>query len=148
MPAAFTLDASFFLNVFDPLEAGHPASRDLLNRLQAISASIVVPTLVLPEVAGAASRARGDAIAGQRYATELVRLPNIEFVSLDTGLAHQAAYIAATHRLRGADAVYAAVAQRFAAVLVTRDRQQRERLAPVVTIRSPEEALAEDLGSS
>jgi len=64
VPAAFTLDASFFLNVFVPLEAGHPASRELFKLLQEISASIVVPTLVLPEVAGAASRNRGDAIAG------------------------------------------------------------------------------------
>jgi predicted nucleic acid-binding protein len=64
-------------------------------------------------------------------------------VSLDETLAQQAADVAAQHRLRGSDAVYAAVALRFGSTLVTLDREQRERVADVVTSRLPAETLGE-----
>jgi predicted nucleic acid-binding protein len=63
-------------------------------------------------------------------------------VPLGPAVAQQAADLAATHRLRGSDAVYAAVALRVGATLVTRDREQRERLNAVLTARYPEEGLA------
>ena len=55
----------------------------------------------------------------------------------------QHAAAAAQYRLRGSDAVYAAVALRFGSVLVTLDREQRERLEEIVTSRYPTEILAE-----
>jgi predicted nucleic acid-binding protein len=45
------------------------------------------------------------------------------------------------HRLRGADAVYAAIARRYATTLVTRDEQQRQRASDVVPCLTPQEAL-------
>jgi len=59
------------------------------------------------------------------------------FVPLDNDLAEAAAKIAAAHRLRGSDAVYVAVAQRFDAVLVTLDAEQARRAEAVVPVRSP-----------
>jgi predicted nucleic acid-binding protein len=58
-------------------------------------------------------------------------------------LAQQAVDVAAQHRLRGSDAVYAAVALRFGCTLVTLDREQRERVGQVLTARYPVEVLAE-----
>jgi predicted nucleic acid-binding protein len=60
---------------------------------------------------------------------------------LDESLADRAADLAATARLRGADAVYAAVAQQYGTVLVTLDRQQLERLPPVVKTARPADVL-------
>lgn len=54
----------------------------------------------------------------------------------------RSAEIASGQRLRGADAVYTAVAERFGSLLVTLDREQRERAAPLVGTRTPAEALA------
>jgi predicted nucleic acid-binding protein len=141
----FTLDASVFLNAFNPAEPGHDGSAALLAHLQQVAAPIVAPTLALPEVAGVISRVHGDAVLAQQFAGELSRLPNLQLVPLDGILAQQAVELAANNKLRGADAVYAAVARRFAAVLVTRDREQRERLGAVMTTRSPEEALDEEM---
>ena len=62
---------------------------------------------------------------------------------LHTALAQQAADVAAQYRLRGSDAVYAAVALRFGSTLVTLDREQRERVSAVLTTRYPAEVLAE-----
>jgi predicted nucleic acid-binding protein len=62
---------------------------------------------------------------------------------VDERLAEQAAGIAAQHRLRGSDAVYAAVALRFGSTLVTLDEEQRRRIAEVIPTRLPGQALGE-----
>lgn len=62
-------------------------------------------------------------------------------MSLDEALADRAADLAATARLRGADAVYAAVAQQYGTTLVTLDRRQLERLPPLVKIARPADVL-------
>jgi len=143
MASVYTIDASVFLNAFNPYEVGHEESHGLLARLQEQSAPIIVPTLLLPEVAAAVSRGREDQDLAREFAATLVRLPHLVLVPLDTALAQQAADVAAQYRLRGSDAVYAAVALRFGSTLVTLDREQRERVADALTTRYPAEALAE-----
>ena len=142
MASTYTVDASVFLNAFNPYEAGHEDSHRLLARLQQQAVPIIVPTLLLPEVAAAISRGREDEELARGFAAALERLPHLVWVPLDTTLAHQAAGVAAQFRLRGSDAVYAAVALRFGATLVTLDREQRERVAEVLAARTPAEALA------
>lgn len=51
------------------------------------------------------------------------RLPNLTLVSLDTTLAEQALQLAAQQGLRGADAVYAAVALKTGYTLVSLDKE-------------------------
>lgn len=46
--------------------------------------------------------------------------------------------IAAEHLLRGADAVYAAVAAIHNCALITLDREQLNRLAPLVRVFTPD----------
>jgi hypothetical protein len=53
MASTFTVDASVFLNAFNPYEAGHEESHRLLGHLQAQAWPVIVPTLLLPEVAAA-----------------------------------------------------------------------------------------------
>lgn len=141
MPAAstFTLDASVLLNAFHPHEEGHAESRLCLARLEAAAVPIVVPNLLRVEVAAAVARGGGDAGRARRFAETLLRLPHLVVVPLDDRLAASAAGLAADHRLRGADAVYGAVAVRFGSALVSRDREQRERLAGVVRTYEPGE---------
>ncbi len=143
MAGAFTVDASVFLNAFNEHEAGHADSRRVLEALRAKSLPIVVPTLILPEVAATVARGGGDVALATEFATALGRLPHLVLVALDAPLARQSARVAAQQRLRGSDAVYAAVALRFGSTLVTLDREQRRRTAPLVKARSPKEALRE-----
>ena len=56
---------------------------------------------------------------------------------LDENLADFASEVAANNRLRGSDAVYAAVVLRFGTELVTLDKEQLDRLPKVLSIRSP-----------
>jgi predicted nucleic acid-binding protein len=76
-----------------------------------------------------------------QYVNAISALPHLTLVSLTTTVARQAASLAATHRLRGADAVYVAVARRYGTTLISRDDEQRPRGATVVVCQTPEEAL-------
>lgn len=143
MAATYTVDASVFLSAFNPREPGHEESQRLLALMRDSATPIVVPTLLLPEVAAAVGRGQGDADLARRFSAALSRLPHLVLVSLDIVLAEQSADLAARYRLRGSDAVYAAVALRFGSTLVTLDRQQRERVANAVAARWPREALEE-----
>jgi predicted nucleic acid-binding protein len=141
--SVYTIDASVFLNAFNPYEAGHEESHRLLTQFQEQATPIIAPTLLLPEVAAAVSRGREDENLAREFAIALSRLPHLVLVPLDMALAQQATDLAARYRLRGNDAVYAAVALRFGSTLVTLDREQRERVAEVLTARYPAEVLAE-----
>lgn len=143
MTGTYTVDASVFVNGFNPYEVGHEESHRLLALLQEQAAPIVVPTLLLPEVAAAIGRGRQDTALAREFATALGHLPHLVLIPLDTTLAQQAADVAAQYRLRGSDAVYAAVALRFGSTLITLDREQRERVAGVLITRYPAEALTE-----
>ena len=142
MTRPYTIDASVFLNAFNPAEAGHAESNQLLALLRAQTLPIIVPTLILPDVAATISRVHGDAGLARKFANQLSRLPNLMLITLDLVLAQQAAEVAAQHRLRGSDAVYAAVALRFGTVLVTLDREQHDRVTSVMTTYYPSEAIA------
>lgn len=141
MAALYTVDASVFLSAFNPREPGHDESQRLLDRMQRDAKPIVVPTLLLPEVAAAIGRGHGDPVLAQQFAMTLKQLPHLLWIPLDSVLADQAADLAAQRRLRGSDAVYAAVSRRFGSTLVTLDKQQRERVAGAVATLTPAEAL-------
>jgi predicted nucleic acid-binding protein len=143
MPGPYTVDASVFLNAFQPIEVGQPDSQRFLAFLQAEAIPIIVPTFLLPEVAATIARGHQDAEMARRFVAALIRLPHLVLVSLDTTLARQSVDIAARHRLRGSDAVYAATALRFGTTLVTLDIEQRERVSTVLKTRSPADALQE-----
>lgn len=137
MPGPVTVDASVFMNAFNPYEAGHELSRAALQRLQAEGTPMVEPTLLLPEVASAARRGRGDPALAVEFARNLAVLPQLVLIPLDENLARQAADVAAVHGLRESDAVYAAVALRFGASMLTLDLQQQARMPAVVPTSTP-----------
>lgn len=137
MATTFTVDASVFLNAFNPYEDRHEESRGFLALAQERALPIIVPALLLPELAATVSRGRGDAELARQFSDAVSRLAHLVIVPLDVTLARQAASIAADCRLRGSDAVYAAVALRFGAALVSLDRKQLERLSDTLHTHSP-----------
>lgn len=137
----YTVDASVFVNAFNPNEEGHAASLRILSAIQERGDPVIVPTLLVTEIAAAVARATDDGAGALQYATATAALPHLTLVSLTVAVARQAADLAATYRLRGADAVYVAVARRYGTTIVSRDDEQRTRGAAVVTCQTPEEAL-------
>jgi len=138
----YTLDASVWLNADSPSEPHHSHSRALLDRIAALNETVVVPTLLLVEVAGVLSRTRGDSSLASQYANAMRKLPFIQWVPLDDAMAAQAMVIASQNGLRGADAVYAAVALANGCTLVSLAREHLTRLPAILRTLTPEDALA------
>jgi predicted nucleic acid-binding protein len=139
----YTLDANIFARDADPADPLHITCRDLLEALDKQQRPIIVPNLILAEVAATISRTRRDPIRGRLTAQAITALDHVQLVPLEDALAQAAAELAADRALRGADAVYVAVARKHGCTLVSLDREQRERAAPVVRVLTPDEALAE-----
>ncbi|NCC36092.1 MAG: PIN domain-containing protein [Chloroflexia bacterium] len=139
----YTLDANIFVRDASPNDPEHATCHALIAQLYQRTTTIVVPFLVLPEIAGALSRSFRDPMRARLEVDLLRDLRHIQFVPLDATITHEAAELAADRALRGADAVYVAVARRYGCALVTLDREQRERAALVVRTLTPTEALAE-----
>jgi predicted nucleic acid-binding protein len=137
MNSPVTIDASVFVSAFMPAEPAHQASRQFMGGVRREGIPIIVPFLVLPEISAALARSYGKPEAAKTFVMELGGLPHITFVNLDKGVADLAADIAAKHRLRGSDAVYAAVAFRFGTELITLDREQLDRLPKLLSVRKP-----------
>jgi predicted nucleic acid-binding protein len=138
----YTLDANIFIRDLDPYDSEHKTCHTLLAHLVQGAIEIVIPLLVLAEVAGTVSRTRRDPIRARLAADAIRALPHISLIPLDESLAQDAANIAADYALRGADAVYVAIAYRYNCTLVSLDREQRERSAALIVARTPAEILA------
>ncbi len=141
MNSPVTTDASVFVSAFSPAESAHGDSKAFMTKIRDMAAPIIVPTLVLPEIAATISRGQGKPELGIAFALELLNFPNLVLVNVDESTAKLAAETAAYHRLRGSDAVYAAVALRFGSLLVTLDTEQGERLKDILSVYSPSQAL-------
>jgi predicted nucleic acid-binding protein len=137
MNSPVTIDASVFVSAFTPTEPAHQASKSLMLKIREQSTPIIVPVLVLPEISAALSRGQGKPELGKAFVQELRGFPNTTFINVDETVATLAVDIAATNRLRGSDAIYAAVALRFGTELVTLDKEQLDRLPNVLSVRSP-----------
>jgi predicted nucleic acid-binding protein len=137
-----TVDASVFVTAVRVTEAQHAVSRSFLERLNAGQVPIYCPVLAVPESAAAVARRTGDAGLAEEVVAIIETLPRLCFVDLDLAAAKQAASIAIAHRLRGADAVYAAVAQAFGTELVTWDTEMLDRARAVVPTMTPADWLA------
>jgi predicted nucleic acid-binding protein len=139
----YVIDASVHVADARPQEPHHAQARALLARVAAEDHPVYLPEIVLAEVAAAISRGLRRIDLAAALVAALRRVPQFQFVPVDSALGDLAAEIAAQYRIRGCDAVYVALAQQRAATLITLDRQQRDRVPPHVIARSPAEELAE-----
>jgi predicted nucleic acid-binding protein len=130
------VDASVWVSSLVLGEVHHAASREWLQA-RAGSGQLVIPTLALAEVAGAIARRTQSGTNGERAAQLVQSTPGIRLVSLDVSLARTAARLAAQHALRGADAVYVAVAALLGLGLVTWDLELQRRGSAVVAVTDP-----------
>jgi predicted nucleic acid-binding protein len=137
----YTVDASVFMSAFNPTEPRHAEANAFLAMLRMAATPVIVPELVFVEVAATIGRTLEDASLAMSFAQALRHFPNLLPIALDEALSTLAAEAAARHRLRGSDAIYVAVAQRFGASLITLDREQQVRAPASVQARTPGEAL-------
>lgn len=136
-----TIDASVIISASLPDETESAASAQFLELVAENEIPVICPTLLLPEVAAAVSRRKDDPAAAAELAEILPSLLPLTWVPLDEDSASEAARMASANRLRGADAVYVAVAKAHQALLVSLDREQLERAKGIVEVQTPAEYL-------
>jgi predicted nucleic acid-binding protein len=139
----YTLDASVHVCALNPHEPESAASQAFLGLVHERQIPLSCPTLLVVEVAAAVARTLNDTGRAVALAAILRDWPNQTLVPLDAAMADLATDLAARLRLRGADAVYAAVARQYDTTLVTLDRQQLERLSPERKAMRPAQLLDE-----
>jgi predicted nucleic acid-binding protein len=137
MRTPVTVDASVFVNALSPDENGSDESAELISRLKQDDVVFIQPTLFIPEVVASIARKQDSTDIALEILHDFKKFPKLILVGLDDDFADFASEIAANHRLRGSDAVYAAVALRFGTELITLDREQLDRLPKVLSVREP-----------
>ena len=113
MRSPVTLDASVFVNALSPDEEGSDGSAEFISQLKREEVTFIQPTLFIPEVVASIARKQESAEIGMEILHELRKIPKLTLVDLDDDFTDFSSEVAARHRLRGSDAVYAAVALRF-----------------------------------
>ena len=138
-----TVDASVLVASARPQEVHYAESETFLARVTELRVESFCPTIVLPESAAPIARATGSTQRAAELIRGIYRLPRLRLVAIDVRLAHRAAEIAMTLRLRGADSVYVAVAEASGSTLITWDTEMLERAPGVVPTMTPAEWLSQ-----
>jgi predicted nucleic acid-binding protein len=137
----FVIDASVLIADLSPAEAHHQASRNLLDLIENSRNPIIAPEIAVVELASGLARGTGNAAVALQASRLLHRREGLRFVVVDGDLANLAAEIASEGQIRGCDAVYLAVADRFRLPLVSLDRRQTERAPKRIETLSPRAML-------
>ncbi len=131
------IDASVWVAAFLTNDANHDASAAVLRLLVQRKRQTAAPVLALPEIAGAIARRTGNNELAVAAVAFLGKQTWLEFVLIDKPLTRGATEIAIEQRLRGADAVYVALAAQTDGVLVTLDREMLKRTPTGVAAYTP-----------
>jgi predicted nucleic acid-binding protein len=131
------VDASVWVALNHADDPAHGRAVAWFEWVRARDEPLVAPTLLSSEVAGAMRRLTGQEGPALKVVDQLTTLGVIDLIVLDQQRARQAAELAAASGVRGADAVYLALAREREDVLVTFDRVQRDRGAAFVRVQEP-----------
>ena len=137
----YVIDASVYVGRLRENEPQHAACKGLLGAILARRIAVACPNLVWIEVAAAVRRGTGDPELARAAVAALNRMHGHSYVAMDDALARAAAEMAGERGLRGADAVYVALARRLGWALITLDEEQRRRASGLVQTCSPQEVL-------
>ena len=139
------VDASVWVARFLEVDRHHDVAMACITALLERESRIIIPVLAWPEVVGAIARRTGAAENGLDAVNIIRALRWIESVPIDPLLAETAAKIAGALKLRGADAVYVALAVVRKEPLITLDTEMLERARSVAEVLTPEQWLKTNL---
>lgn len=131
-------DASVLVSVFHPADQFHQQSRAWFQQHLRDGGRIVAPNFMLSEVAGALARRTDSTAVAELAVTQLRAMPELELVVIEDVYEQEATALAMELRLRGADAIYVAVAHMLDLPLTTWDREQVERGGQRIDARRPD----------
>ena len=131
------IDASVWVAAYHASDIHHQVAANFLEAAIAADQPLNIPTLAVVEIAGAFARQTGSATLATRTVRDLLLVPRVAQHTLDEELAERAVALAARCRLRGGDAVYAALAQQLRVPLISLDRELLLRTAKLIRCIEP-----------
>lgn len=131
------IDASVWVSRQLPEDVKHAIAVAWLDQKVPQGVALAIPVTALAEIAGAVTRRSGQSSRGWQAAASTAAVPRLQIVEIDESLGLFAAQVAADYRLRGADALYVAVAARLGMPLVTFDNEQATRAAAAIEVIRP-----------
>lgn len=137
------VDASVLISAFIPQEENHQSSREWLQTQTKLNNPIIAPMIVLAEVGGSIARRANDNELAKQAINFILKLPTLRVITIDETVGQLASNIAITHRIRGMDAIYTAIAEQLNLALVTLDKEQAKRSSTIVNTLSPKDHLAQ-----
>jgi predicted nucleic acid-binding protein len=135
--ADVVVDASVWVSRLVAADVHYARTRRWFERVDRRGGLFVTPALALPELCGAIARRTGAAHLAEQALRRVLALPGLRIALLDAELAEHAATLAARLALRGADAIYVALAGRLGLPLVSWDREQRTRAIGTIEVVVP-----------
>ncbi len=132
-----TIDASVWVSAFLPGDIHHVQCDQLLEACLAARNQVIVPEIVLLEVAAGVARVLRQDGQGQVAAKKVERFPGIKFLPLQTALLNKSILLATRHFMRAADTLYVATARESKSMLITLDDEMLHRGAAVVSVLTP-----------
>lgn len=131
------VDASVMTAVYVAKDVHHHASRDWLRRYVLNGGQIVAPWLMAVEVATSVAR-RTQPARGHAALRGLQQLSALRFVTVNRDVHLHAATLGNDLRLKGADSVYAAIADRLRVPLISWDDEHKTRATAAITVYRPD----------
>ena len=131
------IDASVWASSLLHNDSNYQAARSWIGSHTSRGGYFVAPLLLVIEISATISRVTQDARSGRMAASQLYSFPLMRLVPMDRLLVDEAVDLAAQFYLRGADALYVAVAKQLSIPLVTFDAEQLTRPASIITTIRP-----------
>src|SRR5436189_5292441 len=125
MPSGLVvIDASVWVSRLLPTDANHQRAIAWVDNHIMNGGSFAAPLILVIEIAASVSRNTGNPLDARIAVRQLYLLPNMQLLAMDQPLVNESTDLAADYGLRGADAMYVAVAKRLGVSLVTFDGYQ------------------------
>ncbi|HET8523690.1 MAG TPA: type II toxin-antitoxin system VapC family toxin [Thermomicrobiales bacterium] len=136
------IDASVWVSFLAPQDVFHAPTRTWMEPWRVAKEPMLSPVILLAEVGGAFVRRFSNPDLGYEAINGIRGFPDVHLIPIDRELGDLAADLAASLRLRGADATYVAVAHAYDIPLVTWDQELLMRTAAAIQTYTPHTAPA------
>lgn len=133
----FCVDASVFVSAARQQEVHSEKSERFFKKVVDEKSQIFLPEIVISEVASALMRATHDKESTNAFISALRNVPNFVFTPVDRNLADRSVEIILKTELRGADALYVALAVSYGIPLITLDKEQLSKGKKIAEVREP-----------
>ena len=128
------IDSSLIVSSFLSEEREHKKAKEFLENLIRKGETVLLPEILLPEVASAIARGTKRSDLALSFCRELRKFPNFIFVPVDESIAEFSIEVASKYFLRGADSIYVAIALKYGISLATLDKDKKKKGSKIVNI--------------